>query len=72
MTQQEQRYRPIFVRYPENEHQAMAQAVPRYRGILLKSALARLHARVFLVDHINATMTTHDAAVFIARLGGAK
>src|SRR5665647_2500718 len=33
------------------------------------SALAGLHARVLLVDDIDAAMTAHDAAVLVAGLG---
>ncbi len=35
-------------------------------------ALAALHARVFLVNHINAAMAAHHAVIFIANFGGAQ
>ena len=35
-----------------------------------KSALARLKARVFLVDHIGATFAANNAAVLVAHLHG--
>jgi len=33
------------------------------------STLAGLHARIFLVDHVDAAMAAHDTAVLIAELG---
>jgi hypothetical protein len=34
-------------------------------------ALARLHARVLLVDDIDPSMPTYHAAILVARFGGA-
>ena len=33
-------------------------------------ALAGFHPRVFLVDHVNAAMPAHDAAILVAKLRG--
>src|SRR5271167_4477187 len=35
-------------------------------------ALAALHARVLLIDHVDAAMAAHHAAILVADLGGAQ
>lgn len=32
-------------------------------------ALTDLHARVLLIDHVNAAFTAHNTAILVARLG---
>jgi len=51
-------------KHPETELRGAFSAA----GWLLL-ALTGLHARIFLVDYVNAAMAAHDAAVLVAELG---
>jgi hypothetical protein len=54
-------------RRPGGMRRRRQQTAPAGRG---GSALAGLHAGVFLVDHVDAAVTAHHAAILVPRLGG--